>query len=106
MSQTSSSSAIVIITGEKNCGNSNVFKHVGVSKNFQKDGRKADSSPKVWPPSYACAQPYHPGSGNHIVRGACFFFRAFSTGSRIFCLSFPVSSLLQDMFFCFLAPVP
>lgn len=103
MFQTSSSSVIVIITDEKNCGNSHVFKHVGFSKNFQKDGRKADSSHKVWPPSYACAQPYHPGGGNHIVHGACFYLEPFPPEAEYSAFHFQVVScfnrIVNGMFF-------
>ena len=30
-----------------------------------------EHQPKVWPVPYVCAQPYHPGSGSHGLKG-CF----------------------------------
>ena len=67
------------------------------------DGTAAHRKPKrslrhdtCWLQSSPCryAKPYYPGTPNHISHTA--FFRAFSTGSQKFCLSFPISCLLQQ----------
>ena len=43
---------------------------------------------------YACVKPYHPGRGNHNVRGE-FFLEPFPLEAEYY-VSFPVSALFQQ----------